>query len=554
MNDPEQSVPWQQNGIRDLLAAYDDSSDFDEMPSATDASAGLVSLGYIGWSLRRSMPVWIVWALVGLFVGAGLALDHVPAYTATTTVLLATSAQNADNELPTDAAIAQSTPVAAAVVAQLGIQQTPVSFLQTYSVVAGTTTEILTITAKGPNSNAAMQRASAIATQFLAFRAQYLQEQLKQTIDSLDEQVTQAQQHLNSIVKQVSQVSAEPSSPSQQAQLAALKEQQTVSAGTLSEVKLNASSSQLTAQTTTDQMIRGSEVLSAATPGVRSVKKALAEYAGGGLVGGLAIGMAIVVIGAITTDRLRRRDDIAIAVGAPVKLSVGRLRGRWWLPTLREISHRRSRAVDLVVEHLRTTVERLRSTLPPDSESPVGLAIVAVDDAPAVAEAVVKLAISSSQQRKRVVLADLSSGAPAARQLGVTGTGVEAVSPEGVPIVVAVPEVENVAPVGALKKPLLGSVQVDELLAEATSRAHLVVSLVSLDPAFGADYLTTWATDAVVVVTAGKSTATRLHATGEMIRLAGIRLDSVVVLDADKSDESLGTVTADYVPASALGT
>ena len=35
----------------------------------------------------------------------------------------------------------------------------------------------------------------------------------------------------------------------------------------------------------------------------------------------------------------------------------------------------------------------------------------------------------------------------------------------------------------------------------------------------------------------------RIHAIGEMIRLAGIRLDSVIVVDADKDDESLGALS-----------
>ena len=38
---------------------------------------------------------------------------------------------------------------------------------------------------------------------------------------------------------------------------------------------------------------------------------------------GLVLGMGIVVIQALVSDRLRRRDDIAQALGAPVKLSVG---------------------------------------------------------------------------------------------------------------------------------------------------------------------------------------------------------------------------------------
>ncbi|HUK73238.1 MAG TPA: hypothetical protein VLW50_31570, partial [Streptosporangiaceae bacterium] len=44
----------------------------------------------------------------------------------------------------------------------------------------------------------------------------------------------------------------------------------------------------------------------------------------------------------------------------------------------------------------------------------------------------------------------------------------------------------------------------------------------------------------VVVVTAGRSSSTRIHAVGEMIRLAGTPLVSAVLVGADKTDESLG--------------
>ncbi len=548
MNDPQQSVSSRQNGFRDLFSAYyDDSADIDNLPSATDASAGLISLGFIGSALRRKMLVWLAVAMLGLLIGVGLASEHKPAHTATTTVLLyIPSSESQGSQLQTDAAIADSIPVAAAVVAQLGIQQTPASFLQSYTVAASTTTStILTITAKGPSDDAAVQRADAIATQFLAFQTKYLQAQLNQTIDSSNQQVNQAQQQLNSINKEISQVSAQPSSPSQAAQLGDLQKQQTSATNALNSVKQSVSYSQLQAQTTTAQLIHGSEVLSSATPNHRSVKKTLVLYGVGGLVGGLAVGMGVVVIGAITTDRLRRRDDIAIAVGAPVKLSVGPLRGRRLVPDLRGKSGRRNRDMDRVVEHLRNAV-------PAHPRSAAGLAVVAVDDTPTVAQAVTKLAIANSQQRMQVVLADLSSGAPAARQLGITSPGIGTVSPDGVPIVVAVPEAEDVAPLGPFGDPPAGSAHIMQGLAETCTDADLILSIVTLNPAFGSDYLRTWATDAVVVVTAGQSTATRLNAVGEMIRLAGTKLVSVVVLDAERSDESLGTVTADYQPAAAL--
>ena len=50
----------------------------------------------------------------------------------------------------------------------------------------------------------------------------------------------------------------------------------------------------------------------------------------------------------------------------------------------------------------------------------------------------------------------------------------------------------------------------------------------------------TWADDAVVVVTAGRSSWTKIRAVSEMIRLASVHLVSAVLVGADKTDESLG--------------
>ena len=112
-----------------------------------------------------------------------------------------------------------------------------------------------------------------------------------------------------------------------------------------------------------------------------------------------------------------------------------------------------------------------------------------------------------------------------------------------------VPAADDLAPVGPLRVPDRNA-EPDAALAAACAKADLVLSLVSLDPADGGEHLATWATDAVAMVTAGRSTATRIHAVGEMIRLAGARLASVVVMDADKADESLGATTTEYLAPS----
>ncbi len=46
----------------------------------------------------------------------------------------------------------------------------------------------------------------------------------------------------------------------------------------------------------------------------------------------------------------------------------------------------------------------------------------------------------------------------------------------------------------------------------------------------------------MAVVTAGKSSVEKIYSAGEMIRLAGTRLDSVVLIGADKRDDSLGVL------------
>ena len=89
--------------------------------------------------------------------------------------------------------------------------------------------------------------------------------------------------------------------------------------------------------------------------------------------------------------------------------------------------------------------------------------------------------------------------------------------------------------------PGIGSAPVQPDLAAACASADVLLTLATLDPATGGDYLSTWATDAVAVVTAGKSSSVRIHAVGEMIRLRASASASVVLLGADKGDESLGT-------------
>ena len=535
MNDPDQAVGWPVgigNDLSESLWAYDGFSGTDEQ-LPINVTSGFTSLGFIKTALRRSARLWCLLAVVGVLIGAALYKEFPPAYQASTSVLIIDNPnQDPMIAIQNDISLAESHTVAQRVVQQLGLTQTVSSFLAAYTVSA-VTDQVLLITVGAPSSNGAVSRAAAIATQFLKFHGQYAQTQQQQLASELSQQVSQAQQNLSSINQEISQVAATAS----QAKLKNLRTQSTDASNALAQIQQYATSSLASGRTTTSSIVNGSQVLNPATPIVHSRLKGATLYVAGGLIGGLAVGMGIVVIAALVSDRLRRRDDIAEAIGAPVRLSVGTMRGRRFFPSLPGRSRARDRNMKLVVTHMNKCVPgalRGRQAWPSWRWT--------IEQV--VAPAVVSLAVSSAKQGRQVVVADLSSGASAGRLLGVKDPGIREVTQDGVRLKVVIPDHDDAMPIGPLQNDMAPAqlAQANEALTAACASADLLVTLVTLDPAVGGDHLATWATDVVAVVTAGQSSGVKVHAAGEMIRLAGTRLDSVVLLDADKNDESLGAI------------
>lgn len=516
--------------LRTRLSTLEEPAVLEERPTETTGS-GLISLGYLGSAIRRATTLWCVLAIVGLILGVGYSVVRPPAHSASISILIVGEpGQLAADEIVTEQSLAKSLPVATAVVNQLNLPQTPASFASSYSVLA-TTTQVLTFVVKGTSDAQAVQIASALAAEFLKFRTQYEQNQANATHAQLNVQLAQAQQQSDAVQSKLAQVENEPTSPAQQTEYKKLQSQATAATNNLGQVQSYVSATWATTQTTTKSMVSGTQVLNPATAAKRSPTKSMVEYAVLGLIGGLAVGIIIAILGAVISDRLRRRDDIAYASGAPVGLSVGPLRERR-LPDLPKAAARRRRDMARVIDYLARAV----------SVNPKGrasLAVVPVDDLATVVRVVVALAVSEAKQNTRVVVADLSQDAALARYLKVKGPGINRVSREGAEFVVAVSPKNGIAPVGPLARPA-ATAQPHEALASVCAQADLVLTIATLDPAVGGEHLATWATDVVAVVTAGRATGVRIHSVAEMIRLAGPRLDSVVLLGADTDDESLG--------------
>jgi capsular polysaccharide biosynthesis protein len=515
--------------LRERLWAYEDFTTAQEHPAYNVAGA-FASLGFIGASIRRTRRFWLTMAAVGVIVGGALFAYFPVSYAASTTILLKNNpGEDAVSAMQTQINMAQSQTVAANTVKALHLTQSVSSFRAAY-VAALVTDQVLSITVTAPTAQGAVDRAREIGNQYLRFRASLLTALQNKQLADYDTQIPAAQARIVTLQTKVSQLQASGADP---AQLGALKNALKVAQDQLPTLESTVTGLKAEAQNTTAAMIYGSQVLNPATLNHHSNLKDLLEYAVSGLIGGLALGLGIVVVRELISDRLRRRDDIAAALGAPVRLSTGPL-------TASRLPGGPSRAAR--ERDLRRVAGYLRNAVPHKQRGGATLAVIAVDNLSEIAPAVVAFVESCAKDGAQVVFADLTDGAVIAGLLGGGGAGVRSVRVGGVQVVVAVPEPDDVLPSGPMRSSGGTAQQFappSDSLLSACRQADLLISIAELDPALGGDHLATWATDAVALFTSGRTHGGRAYAVGEMLRVAGLHVTGVLI-GADKTDESLG--------------
>jgi capsular polysaccharide biosynthesis protein len=504
---------------------------------AASLAIGLAAVPYLGAAVRRRARLICVLGIVGLVVGFGYYSYKPPPFKASTSVIVD---QNPDlnplDAVLTDVAMMQSRSLAELAMHKLGLNESVTKFLGTYSVVS-LTDRVLQITVSAKTSAGAVQEARALATDYLQFRAQKEQAARVATIRSLNQQVSQAKLGLDTLDGQIAWLQGKAPTPTRTATIKRLQEQQTTESTAVTELQTAVTSYSIQSLTTNESMIQNSGLLDPAAPLPTSKFHKEYVYVLGGLVGGAAIGLIYVMLASLMTDRLRRRDDVARALGAPVRLSVGRVHRASWRPGRRGLAATRASEVQRVAA-------QLRAALPEHvGGGAAALAVIAVDDPRLAALPVVAMAVSRARAGWQVVLADLSDGAVAAKLLGVTEPGVRIVTADGEQFALVVPESEDLTPEGPLRHVAEPRDETARPLPVAPDSGDVLLSLVSLDPGVGADHLASWATDAVAIVTAGESSATRVHAAGEMMRQAGVPISAAFLLCADKNDESVGILS-----------
>jgi hypothetical protein len=266
-----------------------------------------------------------------------------------------------------------------------------------------------------------------------------------------------------------------------------------------------------------------------------------------GLIGGLALGVALLLGRALTSSRLYRRDEVGLALGAPVAVSVGRLadRRRWAWPVrlLRRLIRRR----DVVM--VRGDVERRRLARAIERHFPARgwrqrLVVGCIDNAAEVAQAVVEMAAAARERGGMVHLVDLTERGVLAAAVAEHAESHRGGSPDDGsdddrrPLDVLRPA--DVPSLSEGPRELSAATESDIAQLSFPSAGHKVLVLADLHPAVGADHLPAWTERVIVAVTSGRSNAERVLACGRMLRGAGLDVVAAVLLRADPTDESCG--------------
>lgn len=500
-------------------------SDAEEAGSLRVLTGRMVSLRFFLAVLRRTRWIWLAAAMIGL-VGGALYHVIVPVkYSATATLYLAHPSGTASTvEAQDDLAILQTPTVAEDAIHRLGKAGrglTPTALLGKAPATVNSG-NVFTLDLSGPTPAAAVRRVNALTSAFLAFRAQLYEQQNSAVTAATNHQIATLQAQVNSIDAQIAQLTTSTSGT----QLASLQAQRGRATSSINNLQQAIQQANLD----TLSVVHASRVLTPGTLVPTSRKKVLAFDGITGMVGAGGVAICVILVLAVLSDRLRRREDLATLLGAPVPVSVTRPPRRGFRrPSLQALVVRREPALQVLVHHFASLLAGGQRTL----------LVVPADDARIPGAALLSAAARLSAEGRRVALVDETRDRALGRAFGLAGTGATAVEVGSAPPVsLVVPPKPWEREEGA-EQPLDPERADDEVLPELEG-VETVLVLASVDPAVGAWHLRRWRAGAVLCVTAGRSTTQRVTAQAELLSTAGIALPSAVLLGADPHDESVG--------------
>jgi capsular polysaccharide biosynthesis protein len=478
----------------------------------------MVSFRYLRLALRRHRKVWLGLAVLGLLGGIAFHVAVPVKYSATATLYISSpSGANSTVASANNLAMLETGAVGQRAIDALHLHGvTPAQLL---GKVPGTAVSdnVINVTIAGSTEAEAVQRTNAVADAYLSFRAEQFEDQNNSVVQAANDQIARLEQQIASLT---AQINAAGTGSGAQGVSSLISER---AAATAQVTSLQQSID--TDNLDTLSLTKGSRVITGATQVNTSKKKLLVLDGLTGLVVGLALGLGIVVLQAVLSERLRRREEVAAVLGVPLGVTigpVGRRRFRRRRLTIRQM-------VEAPDQRLLTLVRFLRARLGTGEARPAVM-VVPVDEPEVPAAALIALAGALSASGRTVSLVDATKDRALAAALGETDPGRYDAW------------VGNCPPVVLQVVPQPWESGLDETGAAHPTSVDVDLELVlaTVDPAVGAWHLRSWAHEAVVSVTAGRSSAQQIDATAELLDAADITVATAVLLDADEDDETVG--------------
>lgn len=495
-----------------------------EPPSGENRSAVLVSLHFLLAALRRRRTTCVVVAIAGVLVAAGLMLIVPPPHMTKTTLIVGHDPQlDPTRAMATDVALLETRTVAALTIAELGLDMTPEDFHKTVKVVP-VGTELLTIQLEAPSDEESVRRLTVLSSTYLAFRAEQLTLQTDSTVNGLQEQIDRLNSQVRTLSRKIQQLSSSSADSSEVGDAISQR------ASAQNRID-NLTQSMQDAKLRTSTIVSSSQVVDPAAPEPGLALRSLLLGLLSGLIGGIALGCGPVLISAVVSDRIRRRSDVAEALGVPVKVSVGKLappEGGWRLPAPRRSEVERQRVVDR---------KRLAQAISTQfgGTSPRSAGVACVDNASEVGLALISATAQLADRGLATVVIDLSAAGVVdphlVRPMRSSPGPTTILRPTGMPEFATTPD--DLVVIDGNDR---------EGVARSLENADAILVVAELDPSVTVDHLKAWTDRTLIVVTAGRSSAERLRTVADLLRSSALDISEAALVGADPTDDSSGSV------------
>ncbi|MCX4452411.1 Wzz/FepE/Etk N-terminal domain-containing protein [Streptomyces sp. NBC_01728] len=456
--------------------------------SESSAATPLLDLQALVVAVRRRRRLWSAMALLGLLIGAAVAVLLPPSPTAVTKVLVAHQEDQANDTgtlIRTDVQLLGTTQIADQALRSLKSPEKPEDFMRDYRGT-GLTNNVLQIDVAGDTDAEAVARAKALADAFVADHVKRIRDIADAEAKALLDQRDRMQTELAEVNKEIGGRSPD-SDPKASASIESLFARRAELTSRIDDFGQRAEEARIG----TPQLIVGTQIVDAPRAVRHSLPKAAVTNAVIGLVLGLFLGLALAAVGVVVADRPVLRRDIAANLGASVIAELPRRSGRLW-------QRRRTRVAR---ERLTTTLARtVRGSAEPLSLLELGCAR---------STSVIALGLARA----------LAADGPVVVIDGLPGPQLAGRSPKpGDPTVVS-----------------------GERAAAVSPQEHRI-GVGSVAPGTAWTDLQYLGTQTVLVVRAGHGSAAWLHTVARQLADQRIPVIGVVLIDPDPRDRTDGTL------------